>query len=85
MAGRLRGLVARGAHGDCAAPAGRRSRTALFEGGAPAAPGGGNPVQMLDVRPNTHDGRIHLFPDLESRNGLYHYDEDPATHRIRSA
>jgi anaerobic selenocysteine-containing dehydrogenase len=45
-------------------------------------PAGARPVQMLDVRPATDDGRIHLFPlalDEQAPGGLYHYQEDPAT------
>ncbi len=40
------------------------------------------PIQMVDVRPRTTDGKIHLVPselDDEAPEGLYAYREDPAT------
>jgi anaerobic selenocysteine-containing dehydrogenase len=40
------------------------------------------PVQMVDARPRTADGKIHLFPpelDAEAPLGLYGYQPDPAT------
>jgi anaerobic selenocysteine-containing dehydrogenase len=44
------------------------------------APGGGRPVQFVDVLPKTQGQKAHLFPaDLASRNGLYVYEPDPAT------
>ena len=53
---------------------------AVLEQRPPAAPGGGRPVQFVDVRPATPDGRVHLYPrGLEARGGLYHYTPDPAT------
>lgn len=39
-------------------------------------------VQMVDVRPGTPDGRIHLVPahlDAEAPGGLFAYREDPGT------
>lgn len=54
----------------------------LLDGRRPLAPGGGTPVQFVDVFPKTGDGRVHLFPtDLESREGLFAYAPDPATAR----
>lgn len=46
----------------------------------PEPAGGPRPVQMVDVRPGTADGRIHLYP-AASANGdsWYHYHLDPAT------
>jgi anaerobic selenocysteine-containing dehydrogenase len=53
---------------------------ALREGRIAPAPADGRPVQFVDVKPPTPDGRVHLFPaSLESRAGLYHYEPDPAT------
>ena len=46
----------------------------------PAA--GDHPVQFVDVFPQTDDRKIHLVPvalDAEAREGLYSYQEDPAT------
>jgi len=55
---------------------------ALGAGHAAPAPHDGRPVQFVDVRPATPDGRIALFPaDLPSRDGLYAYAPDPATDR----
>lgn len=59
-----------------------RLRPAVLEGAPAAAPGDGRPVQMVDVRPATADGRIHLYPRaLQSETGLYVYRPDPATER----
>jgi anaerobic selenocysteine-containing dehydrogenase len=52
----------------------------LLDGAPLPAPGGGHPVQFVDVRPATADGRVHLHPaDLPSSDGLYVYRPDPAT------
>jgi anaerobic selenocysteine-containing dehydrogenase len=57
-------------------------RPALFENGALGAPGDGRPIQFVDVRPNTSDGRVHLFPaDVTAAAGLYAYQPDPRTAR----
>jgi anaerobic selenocysteine-containing dehydrogenase len=57
-------------------------RPALLEGQPVATPGGGRPVQFVDVMPATADGRVHLFPEgLDARSGLYAYEPDPATSR----
>ncbi len=56
--------------------------SALLDGRRPAAPGGGTPVQFVDVFPNTPDGKVHLFPaDLGSQGELFAYAHDPATER----
>jgi anaerobic selenocysteine-containing dehydrogenase len=56
--------------------------TALLDGKRALAPGGGTPVQFVDVFPRTADGKVHLFPaHVESRAGLYAYADDPATDR----
>jgi anaerobic selenocysteine-containing dehydrogenase len=53
---------------------------AVLEQRPAAAPGDGRPVQFVDVRPRTADGRVHLFPDgLGAREGAYVYAPDPAT------
>jgi anaerobic selenocysteine-containing dehydrogenase len=48
----------------------------------PVPPCGPAPVQMVDVRPGTPDGKIHLFPealDRPSAAGLYQFLPDPAS------
>jgi len=53
---------------------------ALLDGKRPLAPGGGTPIQFVDVTPRTPDGKVHLYPShVESRDGLYAYADDPAT------
>jgi anaerobic selenocysteine-containing dehydrogenase len=45
-------------------------------------PYGGRPVQFVDVRPKTPDGKVHLCPpdlDAEAPLGLYGYQPDPAS------
>ena len=54
----------------------------LRECGAATPPFEGKPVQFVNVRPLTSDGRIHLFPEALDRQapmGLYGYQPDPAT------
>lgn len=54
----------------------------LRSGRRPIPPCGPAPVQMIDVKPGTADGKIHLFPDALARSssaGLYRYLADPAT------
>src|SRR5690606_19665435 len=52
----------------------------LTSAASPEPPGGGRPVQFLDVRPGTPDGRIQLFPaGLAASAPLYGYQPDPAT------
>jgi anaerobic selenocysteine-containing dehydrogenase len=54
--------------------------SAVLDGRRPLAPGGGTPVQFVDVTPRTPDGKVHLFPaGLASRDGLYAYAPDPST------
>jgi anaerobic selenocysteine-containing dehydrogenase len=56
--------------------------TALMEQRVGEGPGGGRPVQFVDVHPRTDDGRIHLFPATpETGPNLYAYVPDPATTR----
>ncbi len=53
---------------------------ALVAGEPVEPPAGRNPIQFVDVRPATADGRVHLFPpDLAPSAGLYHYAGDPGT------
>ena len=53
---------------------------AIREGRPAPAPADGRPIQFVDVRPATSDGRVHLFPeDLRADAGLYTYTGDPAT------
>lgn len=55
---------------------------ALLDGKRAAAPGGGAPIQFVDVFPNTADGKVNLFPaHVQARDGLYAYADDPATER----
>jgi anaerobic selenocysteine-containing dehydrogenase len=43
-------------------------------------PSGARPVQMIDVFPNTPDGKIHLYPEaLAAQGPLYSYEADPAS------
>lgn len=63
------------------APIGR----ALKDGDRPEPPFGLTPVQFVDVKPGTPDGRVDLFPealDAESTAGLYEYIADPASERF---
>ncbi len=56
--------------------------SALMEQLVVDGPGGGRPVQFVDVHPRTEDGRIHLFPATpETARHLYAYAADPATSR----
>ena len=46
------------------------------------APFDGRPIQFVDVKPRTADGKVHLFPehlDREAPHGLYSFQPDPAT------
>jgi anaerobic selenocysteine-containing dehydrogenase len=53
---------------------------AVLSGAQAAAPGGGRPVQFVDVRPATANGRVQLHPaSMQGANGLYRYRPDPAT------
>jgi anaerobic selenocysteine-containing dehydrogenase len=53
---------------------------ALLEGKPLDAPGGGRPVQFVDVMPATPDGRVDLYPAALTPTGApYAYRADPAT------
>jgi anaerobic selenocysteine-containing dehydrogenase len=55
---------------------------ALLDGRRPLAPGGGTPVQFVDVFPRTPDRRVDLFPAHLAPGGeLFAYAPDPATAR----
>jgi len=57
--------------------------SALMEQLVVDGPGGGRPIQFVDVHPKTADGRIHLFPETpETARHLYAYAPDPATSRF---
>jgi anaerobic selenocysteine-containing dehydrogenase len=57
--------------------------TRLLEDKPGAGPGEGRPIQFVDVRPLTPNGRIQLFPTaLSTAAGLYRYLPDPATERF---
>jgi anaerobic selenocysteine-containing dehydrogenase len=59
-----------------------RIRQALRERGGAPPPCGSNPIQFVDVFPNTPDRKIHLVPpdlDREAPGGLYHFHRDPVT------
>ena len=74
------GLGDTGALLDAASRMPAAARAALLDEGPSAAPGGGRPIQFVDVYPNTPDQRVHLCPaDLKSLRGPYHYAADPAT------
>jgi anaerobic selenocysteine-containing dehydrogenase len=54
----------------------------LLAGDIPEPPSGSRPVQFVDVRPATPNGKVRLFPEeLEAAApaGLYGYQPDPAT------
>jgi anaerobic selenocysteine-containing dehydrogenase len=56
--------------------------TELSEHEAAVPPYGGRPIQFVDVRPLTVDGKVDLFPDAldaEAPAGLYGYQPDPRT------
>jgi anaerobic selenocysteine-containing dehydrogenase len=58
-------------------------RTAVLDGRRPDVPGGGAPVQFVDVLPKTANGKANLCPaDLTARDGLFAYAPDPATARF---
>ncbi|HYN07534.1 MAG TPA: molybdopterin-dependent oxidoreductase [Vicinamibacterales bacterium] len=69
-----------GALMDTAARLPQTLSPAVLEGRVAPAPADGRPVQFVDVRPQTPDGRVQLFPaSVQSRVSLYHYEVDPAT------
>jgi anaerobic selenocysteine-containing dehydrogenase len=50
----------------------------------PVPPFGAQPIQFVDVFPNTSDRKVDLFPDALEKSaplGLYRYQPDPATDR----
>jgi anaerobic selenocysteine-containing dehydrogenase len=56
------------------------ARRALLEEGPNPAPGGGRPIQFVDVFPNTPDRKARLYPEaLVTARGLYDYAADPVT------
>ena len=56
---------------------------ALRDGQPAPAPGGGRPVQFVDVWPKTAGRKVHLCPpDLPATDGLYAYSPDPGTARF---
>jgi anaerobic selenocysteine-containing dehydrogenase len=56
--------------------------SALMEQRLVDGPGGGRPIQFVDVHPKTEDGHIHLFPATpDTARHLYAYAPDPATSR----
>ena len=57
-------------------------RTEMTERGFARPAAGDHPVQFVDVFPKTDDRKVHLVPvplDAESREGLYVFQDDPAT------
>lgn len=57
-------------------------RTAVERDGIAFPTFGTSPVQFVDVRPRTRDGKVHLVPDRlerEAAGGFYAYRSDPAT------
>ncbi len=57
-------------------------REALSKKGYATPLSGDHPVQFVDVFPKTEDRKVHLVPvqlDAEAHEGLYVYQEDPAT------
>jgi anaerobic selenocysteine-containing dehydrogenase len=63
-------------------PMGEAGRRRLENGEIVYPSWGSAPVQMIDERPRTSDGKIHLVPehlDAEAPGGLYSYRDDPAT------
>jgi anaerobic selenocysteine-containing dehydrogenase len=55
---------------------------ALRDHGSAIPPFGGQPIQFVDVRPQTSDGKVDLFPaalDAAAPAGLYGYQPDPST------
>ena len=57
---------------------------ALRNGDRPEPAFGFTPVQFVDVRPGTPDGKVDLFPEAleaESSAGLYRYIPDPGSER----
>ena len=58
------------------------TRSQLLDGGIATPPCGQQPIQFVDIFPNTPDRKVHLYPedlDTLAPEGLYSYQEDPAT------
>jgi anaerobic selenocysteine-containing dehydrogenase len=71
-------LGSAGALIDAASRMPRGLGAALAAGEAVEAPAGGLPVQFVDVRPPTADGRVQLCPaGIAPLDGLYQYAADP--------
>jgi anaerobic selenocysteine-containing dehydrogenase len=54
----------------------------LLDGGIAIPPCGQQPIQFVDIFPNTPDRKVHLYPedlDTLAPEGIYSYQEDPAT------
>jgi anaerobic selenocysteine-containing dehydrogenase len=57
----------------------------LMERGVATPPHGGTPIQFVDVFPLTADKKVNLFPEEiagDAPEGLYGYQQDPATERF---
>jgi anaerobic selenocysteine-containing dehydrogenase len=58
------------------------TRSQLVDGGIATPPCGQQPIQFVDIFPNTPDRKVHLYPeelDTLAPEGIYSYQEDPAT------
>ena len=76
------GLGSVGSLLDAAGRLPQRLTESLVAGEPAEAPGGGRPVQFVDVHPPTTDGKVHLWPaELAGDTPLYHYRPDPASDR----
>ena len=65
---------------DVAAKLPPAAAAAILDGAPAPIPGGGRPIQFVDVMPRTADGKAHLFPaGLDATHGLYQFAVDPAT------
>jgi anaerobic selenocysteine-containing dehydrogenase len=56
-----------------------QAAAAVLEGGPMPAPGGGRPIQFVDVHPLTPNGRIQLAPAVVSTVPPFTFQPDPAT------
>jgi anaerobic selenocysteine-containing dehydrogenase len=68
-----------GALMDAAGRMPEAAAAAILAGRVAPAPAGGRPIQFVDVKPATPDGRVNLFPSIPADLPLYTYREDPAT------
>ena len=75
------GLGEAGALIEAAARMPEAAGAALMAGGRPDGPGGGRPVQFVDVLPATANGRVQLFVEGLRSDGAspYAYRPDPGT------